>query len=199
MPAPPTPPKPSGSNWWTKLDPKRKRLVMVVGIAVAAALIYLLTRRGAPEATPSEQQEDATRSGLEETYPTAFQYGYPGGPGMEGGGSGFMEPGSTGEPGIEGPEGQPGIEGPEGQAGPTGAPGPHKNAMKRQAGKGKHGGGHGTGPKGTNKSGGTSAAAAHKTTAHQKKKQQAKKQQAKKKQQQQQKQQQQKKHATKHH
>jgi hypothetical protein len=134
--------KPKGSSWWAKLDPKRKRLILVAGAAAVLALVYLLmrSREGgeAPEEQATSEREGAEQNRLENTYPSAFQYGYPSGAGFGEGGP--MEPAVEGPEGIPGPEGEPGGEGPEGPGGP---PGPTTNALKRKHGRGKHGGGHG--------------------------------------------------------
>jgi len=139
--------KPKGNSWWAKLDPKRKRLILVAGTAAVLALIYLLMRSReapSPEEQATGEREGAEQNRLENTYPSAFQYGYPTGAGFGEGGP--MEPGSEGSEGpegIPGPEGEPGGEGPGGAEGPTGPPGPTTNAAKRKHGRGKHGGGHG--------------------------------------------------------
>lgn len=141
-------PKPK-SSWWAKLDPKRKRMIMVAGAAGVLALIYLLMRSRqsgeAPEEQANSEREAAEANRLENTYPTATQYGYPTGAGYGEGGT--MEPGGEGPEGIPGPEGEPGGEGPPGAEGPGGPPGPTTNAIKRKHGRGKHGGGHGAKPK----------------------------------------------------
>lgn len=144
------------SNWWQRLDPKKRRMVLVVGIGVVLAVLYLAFRKGGSgEESPEEQAENerlaTERGNLENTYPSAYQFGYPGGPGMEGGGGGggVMEPevfeGPEGIPGGEGPTGE---SGPPGEPGPPGAPGPTKNAAKRAAGGNTTGGGHGGSVKG---------------------------------------------------
>jgi len=134
--------------WWSKLDPKKRRLVIVAGLAVAAAIVYLVfrNREGGEQPTPDEEQEAREQGRLENTYPSAYQFGYPGGAGFEGGP--MTEPPEY----VEGPEGLPGVEGPPGaegpagaptEPGPPGAPGPTKNAHKRKQGGKAPGGGHG--------------------------------------------------------
>ncbi len=181
QPEPAKPTKATGKNWWTKLDPKRRRLILAAGAVILLALVYLATRSGsaAPTGPLAEEGEDPSEGGRENVYPSAEQYGFPTGPSGSASEGGAMIEGPEGVPGVEGlegSEGPTGAEGPTGEPGPPGAPGPHKKAAKAKAGGKTHGGGHaGTtkrhqGKK--NRSGGTSAKAAHRGVNRQRKRKQ---------------------------
>lgn len=162
----------AGKNWWAKLDPKQRRLVIGVAAVLVFAILYLAmrSRGGSPTGALEKSEKEGQR---ENVYPTAEQFGYPGGAEA----SGSMVEGPEGVPGVEGLEGAEGREGPEGppstEPGPPGPPGPHKNAHKRKAGGKATGGGHaGTTKRHKNRSGGTGAHAAHKGVHHERKKKQ---------------------------
>lgn len=147
--APPTRPAPGRGGWWSRLNPKQRRMAIAAGAAVLLAVVYMLFIRKKPSEA-EEVGEAAQERGREEIYPSAYQYGYPAGAEATGA---MVEPiegpeGLEGLPGPEGPAGPQGEPGPAGEPGPPGAPSPTTDAAKAAAGGKATGSGHSGATKG---------------------------------------------------